>query len=229
MARLGRSYPATRIVVPSTIYTAPTPAFDAEAVSTKQTSVASGTPFTWTHTAAAGAYGIVVLEASSSSSNVGPAAGSATVTFGGSSTTSPGYVYFNNTTTLGYLWVFVIPSVSGGSQTISATLTQSGKTFTGWGSSYTYKNISGTGSLVTAYGTSATSPSASVTAANSTDIVWGIIGTGSTTLSSFSLTQRAIEASQNPSFVAGDTTGSATVSATLGTGMTWAVAGLDLQ
>jgi hypothetical protein len=119
--------------------------------------------------------------------------------------------------------------IPGGAQTISATLTQSGKILTGWGTSISYQNCSGIGSLVTAFGSS-TSPSVTVTPASASDIVLGGLYTFNQAISLFSLPNLRQSAGGNGIFDVGDEQGSSpvTISGTV-TSVPWAAFGLDVQ
>lgn len=210
---------------------APIPTYDNSAKSAHQPSLASGSPFTFNVTAAAGDYAAVVIWGSAAT--IGPAAGIAAVTINGQTMTALGYVYANNNTAGQYAWVFAYNDASAnalnnGSNTVSVTPTQSGGvTFGGYGTAHTFKNVTGLGSLQTAHGSSA-SPSVAVTAAASTDVVFGGIIAGAA-VSAFSLTNRQSSTS-SPAFVTGDATGSTsqTVSGTI-TSNVWAAFGIDFQ
>lgn len=202
-----------------------TPNYDHSAASARQSALASGTAFTWSSGGGtAGAYGIVFVAGSTSSTDL---SATASVTWGGTAMTSLGSQYNDNISTDGWGWVFVLNGIPAGSQTISVTLTQAGKTFTGEGSSYSYANVSSVGALQTAFGLSIT-PSVAVTAANTTDIVWGALQAQNHTATGFSGTLRQ-SASVAPAFYAGDTTGSATISATASSSTVWSAFGLDLR
>lgn len=213
------------------------PRYDHSARSASQTSVASGTPFTWSSGAGtAGAYGLAVVTAGSNASNFIPGTATPAVTWGGTAMTSLGYVALNNNTNSGWAWVFTLPSIlaggagiPGGAQTLSVTLTQAGHTFSGWGTCYSYKNVTGIGTLQTAFGSS-TAPSVAVTPAKSSDIVWGGLCTFNQTPSGFSLPNLRQNSGGNGIFYVGDEQGSSpvTISGTITSGA-WAAFGLDMQ
>jgi hypothetical protein len=222
MARLGRSYPVNRIFQPRPVL----PVYDHSAISTRQISLASGTPFTWpSGGGTAGAYGIVFVAAQNGGMNL---TATAAVTWGGTAMTSLGNKYDASVTTSGWGWVFVLNGIPGGNSTISVTMTQSGQTFSGFGSSFSYAGVSSVGALQTAAGNAAANPTLAVTAANTTDIVWGGITTNNAAMSAFSLTTRQ----DSPSglvFYAGDTTGSTSVTVGGTAAAQWSAFGLDLK
>lgn len=203
------------------------PTYDNSAKSTKQSALASGTPFTWSHTGSGGAYGIVFVACQSGVMTL--SATTASVTWGGTTMTSLGNLYNHSTSTQGWGWVFALNGIPSGAQTISVTMTQSGQTFTGYGSSYSYTNVSSVGTLQTASGVTPTNPTLSATAANTTDIVWGAISTNNVALSAFSLTARQNNNTPSPVFWAGDTTGSTSVTVSGTSAAQWSVFGLDLK
>lgn len=203
------------------------PTYDNSVKSAKQSALASGSPFTWSHTGSAGAYGIVFVACQSGVMTL--AATTASVTWGGTTMTSLGNLYNHSTSTQGWGWVFVLNGIPAGAQTISVTLTQSGQTFTGYGSSYSYTNIASVGTLQTASGVTPTNPTLSVTAANTTDIVWGATSTNNVALSGFSLTARQNNNTPSPVFWGGDTTGSTSVTVSGTSAAQWSVFGLDLK
>jgi hypothetical protein len=82
------------------------------------------------------------------------------------------------------------------------------------------------GTLQTAFGTA--NPSVSVTAANSTDIVWGGISSKNAAVTGFTLTTRQNSAGA-PFFYGGDTTGSTSVTVGGTAAANWSAFGLDLQ
>jgi hypothetical protein len=210
------------------------PSYDNSAASSYQNAVASPATFTWSHTTAAGSYAIVLVACGEGFSNMGGPAGTttATVTFGGVTLSSLGAVKANNDGNRGWLWVFGgnVSSAGSGSKTVSVTLTESGLSFYGWGSSYTYQAVGSVGTLQTAFGAS-TSPTKAVTSASGRR-VWGSVMANAfgDNLTSFSLTARQTkQVTGNPGFTAGDAAGAATV--TVSASMTsdeWAVVGLDL-
>jgi hypothetical protein len=187
---------------------------DSSAVSAAQSSLASGTPFTFTQTATQGAYAIVAIFG-----EVGTAVtltDTATVTFGGQTMTSPvgGSLYDNNTAAEGFIWVWVLPSVAvGGSNTISVEFS-SGNTFTGYAASFTYLGVGSAGAPVSAFGSSV-SPTLAVPSAAG-NLVWGAINSFGSTYSVPSFTERQESFGTNPAFIAGDAPGapSVTISAT---------------
>jgi hypothetical protein len=201
---------------------------DSSAVSAAQSSLASGTPFTFTQTATQGAYAIVAIFG-----EVGTAVtltDTATVTFGGQTMTSPvgGSLYGNNTAAEGFIWVWVLPSVAvGGSNTISVEFS-SGNTFTGYAASFTYLGVGSAGAPVSAFGSSV-SPTLAVPSAAG-NLVWGAINSFGSTYSVPSFTERQESFGTNPAFIAGDAPGapSVTISATSSVSTVWAVIGLNL-
>lgn len=200
------------------------PAYDGSAKSAATGVLPSGTPFSWSASGTSGAYGIVLLDCISGFMDLGL---TATATWGGIPMTRLGGVYKNNNSTFGFQLVFVLDGIPGGSQNIVVTPTQSGKSFAGYGTSYSYTNVASVGSLVTAYGSGA--PSFSVTAAHANDIVWGATDTNAAVLTGFSLTNTRQSNSGVPYFAAGDATGSTsyTVSGSA-TGAGWSGVALDL-
>jgi hypothetical protein len=203
----------------------PSPSFDNSALSAPQASVASGTPFSWfSGGGTSGAYGIVKLECGNSVMDL---TADVEVTWGGRPMTRKGGVYNDNNSTFGWLMVFVLDGIPDGNQLIQVTPTQAGKIFSGYGSSYSYTNISSVGGLLTAYGTGA--PSLAIPAENSNDIVWGAVCTGHDAMTSPlpSMTARQHVTGSGFNFYAGDAVGSATVSAT-SSATAWSAVGLDL-
>lgn len=89
MSRLGRGFPNNQLCwqVPPRLVQ-PVPAFDNSAISGYQSAVSSGTPFTWTDTAAPGTYGIVALFGNNNNSFT--SAATPTIKFGSASLTSLG-------------------------------------------------------------------------------------------------------------------------------------------
>jgi len=120
----------------------------------------------------------------------------------------------------------------GGSPvTVSVTFTEATKTFTGYGASFTYLNVSSVGPLQTSFGNSAAGSLVVPSAPG--NLVWGTVFNASGNVqSAFSLTLRQQEdlASNFPIFQAGDTPGAAnvTVAANLAGSFYWAAAGLNL-
>lgn len=200
----------------------PSPEFDNSAISAGTGVLVSGSSFFWpSGGGTGGAYGIVLLNNTSGAMDL---TADVEVTWGGVPMTRKGGVYNNNISTGGWSLVFVLDGIPDGDQEIEVRPTQAGKTFAGYGSSYSYANIESVGGLLTAYGTG--SPTLAITAENTNDIVWGAVCTGGVSMTGFSLTPRK----NSPSgvfFSAGDATGGATVSATASaTG--WSAVGLDL-
>jgi hypothetical protein len=213
------------------------PTYDNSASSSYQSGTGSGTAVTWSHTVAAGAYAIIVVFVPYASMS-GPGSGTtAVVKMGTVTLSSLGSVFINNAAE-GWAWVFGGYTSGSGAQTASVKLTESGQTFTGYGASFTYNNVSSVGILQTAYGGSATTQSVSVPSA-STNLVWGAIqiGTSGATLagfSAFSLNQRQEQDSNTTwgeSFIAGDIAGSSSVSVSVNTSSSfdWAAVGLSLN
>jgi hypothetical protein len=160
----------------------------------------------------------------------------AAVTFGGVTLSSLGSVYNNNTTGSGFLWVFGGAGIPSGTQTVSVEFTQSGGSWTGYISSFTYLNVAAVGSLQTAFGDSA-GPAVSVTPPSaSPGLLWGANSyNGWQPLNSFSLTNRqsVINNNNTPDYVAGDIGVSGTTAINITSGWPasnpWAAAGLVLQ
>lgn len=220
------------LLLPLSFGLTPAPAYDHSAISAYRNAVASGTATTWTQTATPGAYAIVSAF-SANQTNCVTLAATATVTFGGQAMASLGNVYCDNGSANGFLWVWGLANVAGGSNTVSLTFTQSGDTFTGFGSSFTYLNVSSVGSLTTAYGSS-TTPSVSVTSGLGST-VWGAVSCTSTSnVASTNVTTRQANptnATAYPQFVAGDCPGasSVSVSGTASNAFYWAAAGVSLS
>lgn len=202
----------------------PQPTYDFSAISGHQQSLASGTPFIWSSNGgAAGAYGLVLLDCGQSVMNL---SATATVTWGSETMTSLGSgVYLNNNSVAGWMRLFYLNGIPGGAQDIEVTLTQSGQVFTGYGASFSYTDISSAGTLQVANGSSG-NPAVAVTAANSTDVVFGAIKINNA-LTSVSFTTRQSETA-SANFYAGDTKGSTTITGSTGT-TGWCAIGLDLR
>lgn len=238
---------ATAIILPVTVAITATPsvtvaasvttglAYDNSTISAHQSLLASGTAFTWSHTAASGSYAIVAVYSDSAGTPTSTAA-TALVKFGASTMTSLGSISLNNVSGDGFIWVFGLASAPSGAQTVSVKFTQSGHTFSGWAAAYTYIGVSSVGTLATQASTS-TSPSVSVSSGTG-DLVWGAIAnysgvvSASAAISSFSLTQRqAVNSGTSyPFFISGDTAGATTVtvSATDASGYPEAAVGLNI-
>jgi hypothetical protein len=204
-----------------------TPLYDNSGQSTRQSALASGTPFTWTQPVTSATYAVVgILGTTTVTMDL---AATAVVTFGGATLSSLGSVYLNNQTTSGWIMVYGGYTTGSGTQTASVTLTESGKAFTGFGTSATYLNVSSVGTLQTAFGSSA-APSVTVPSATN-DLVWGLLWTGALfTFTSPSFTSRQTSSASAGSFIEGDTAGAAsvTISATASGSALWAAAGLNL-
>lgn len=213
----------------------PPPSYDNSATSTYQTTVASGTAFTWTQTATGSPYAIVAIysnDYSGAGSMVNTAA--SVVSFGGTGLSSLGSIGFDNNPGLaGWVWVFGGPVSAGASQTVSVKLTQAGDTFTGYGASYTYNGVISVGSLKSGYGTS-TAPTLAVPSAVN-HLVWASIGeiqtVGAPTFTGWGLASRQTQGTTGTliGYIGGDAAGAATVTAASSSSCPyWAVVGLDL-
>ena len=119
------------------------PAYDNSATSAAQTTLASGTPFTWSHTASDAKPYVLVAIGAGSHNTIDPSTATASVTFGGTALTDLGYELTWSTATYGFVWVFGGNRLPGGSQTVSVTLTDSGHVFDGYATSYSYDNAIG--------------------------------------------------------------------------------------
>jgi len=225
--RLGRGYPASRIVIPPPKFRLPS--HDNSALSSSQNALANNTAFTWGHTVSGG-YGIIVVTGNINSTT-GDLTVPATVTLGGVTLADLGGVVANNVDDVAFVRVFAAAGIPTGGQTASVKFNQVGTTFTGYGHSYTYSNVASVGALQTNTGLGDTG-SVDV-AASSGDVVWGCIMRASTptTFTSFTLTQRqTVTSGVASNFVAGDTvadTNPETVSVGIGSG-SWAAVGLQL-
>lgn len=209
--------------------TSSAPVYDNSAISAAQSGTPAGTAFTFTETVAAGSYAVVAVYGAL---ECGGLPASNTVKVGGVTLASKGNVSIdNNPSGSGWIWVYGgdISSAGSGSKTVSVTPSADLGFFYGYASCHTYTGVTSVGSLQTAFGNS-TSPSRSVTSASG-DRVWGSIATAlpGNSFSAFSLTQRKLQTSSDPSAISGDTTGSATVtvSATISSDA-WAAAGINL-
>jgi hypothetical protein len=227
---------ATARMLAPTVSLHSAPVYNNSAVSAFQNNVSSPASFSFSETIAANTYGIVCIEGGSGGFNMNDPGGAtaATVTFGGVTLTSLGFVNLNNTGTDGWAWVFGgdLSSLVAGTYTVAVTVTQAGSSFNGWAHSHTFTNVGSVGTLQTAFG-NGTSPSVSVPSAAGRR-VWGCVTAKDAfaTPSAFSLTQRQSQVVNfdPPAFVAGDAAGAptVTVSATIGS-ETWGVVGLDLR
>lgn len=209
---------------PPVFVTPAAPAPDNSAESANQVGLTSGSSFSWmSGGGTSGAYGIVLLDCVNSVMDLGA---TVVVTYGDFEMTSKGAVYKNNNSAFGWQWVFELDGIPGGDQEIEVTLTQTGKVFTGWGSSYSYLNVADTGALQTAFGTG--SPTLTVAVESANDIVWGAVDAGSHALTGFSLTTRQFSTG-TINYSAGDTTGatSVTIGATA-SATAWSAVGLVL-
>lgn len=200
------------------------PSYDTSAISTAKSAIASGTAMTMSSGGGtAGAYGIALLVCSYGSISLNA---TYVVTWGGVSMTSVGSTYVSGVGG-GWLWAFELPSllaggagIPGGSQTISATLTESGQVFTGWISSYSYNNVAGRGPVYTNLSPGANDPVISKIPANPADIIFAAAGMTSpsyypSSLSPMTTRQGGSLSVVNPGFVAGDgVAGSVLVNAT---------------
>lgn len=205
-------FQATRAVGPAT------PVYDNSAISARQTNLASGTPFTWTQDVAAGLYagpyGIVCIHCEHTTGTTMDLSATMTVTMGGVTLSSLGGVYLNNSTSGGFVAVYGANSIPAGTaRTVSVTPTQGTNTFSGYASSYTYKNVRSVGTLQTSFGNNTTG-SVSVTPSTANpSIVWGALGLGANqTVSGFTLTTRQFPAPASSSNypLIGDTSRSST-------------------
>lgn len=208
------------------------PSYDNSAKSSHQSAVASGTPMTMSYAAAANA-GLVVTLYGSTGGSGGPATDTATVTFGGQTLTSKGWIYDANAPSLPWQWIFTLDNQLGGAdaQTLSATVY--GHAFTGYIAVASYTNVPSFGNLQTGtIAANTTSPKMNATAEFSGDILWASIlaSPGSVVFSSPNFTQRQT-GNSSPSFLMGDTTGVlglTNLHATLDSAQSWSVAALDI-
>lgn len=202
------------------------PSYDNSAISASQANIASGSPWSWnSDVCTSGAYGIVKLDCIPGVMDLTAAA---VVTWGGVPMTRKGGLYRNNNSANGWSLVYVLDGIPGGNQPIVVTLTDtSSRVFTGKGYSFSYLNVAAVGALGTAFGTG--SPSLTVSATHTNDIVWGAVFTGSSAATGFSLTTRESSTSGAVISYGGDTTGvsSATISAT-SSSTAWCAVGLNL-
>lgn len=197
------------------------------------TNVVSGAPFSWTHPASgpgssAGTYALVSLYGAGTMT---PAATITTLTFGGttlSSLATP--VMTDNTAATTVLWVFGGFITAGGSLTVDVELTQSGDTFDGFATSFTYNNVSSVGTLQTAFGSS-TSAAVTVPSAPGS-VVWGTATTNGANPPGFTglIRQNMLTGSNQPFYTAGEYPGATSVAVTapLPVNYIWAAAGLNL-
>jgi hypothetical protein len=210
----------------------PIPVYDNSAISSLQSAVSSGTAKTMTQTVggAGNAYGIVAVAALNTSSVTSSA--TPTITFGGVTLSSLGFIACDNAGSSGWLWVFGGQNIPAGSETVSVKFTQSGDSWSGYFVSFTYLNVYGVGSLQTNYGSSATMSINTTPGASFPTVVWAIMNQpGSSVMSSFSLNQRQ-EVASSAVVVGGDinvsSTNTVAASAALNAGGSWAAASLSL-
>lgn len=209
------------------------PFYDNSAISSYQNTIASGTAITWTQKATPGAYCIIAI-ASANSTMIPPPTGTATaaVTFGGTTVPSLGNVYCDNVGANGWIWVFGLANIAGGSSvTASVTLTETSDHFSGFACSFTYNNVSSVGALQTSFGSGPTQ-TLSVPSAFG-NLIWGMQLQESTIgLGGFSLTPRQGSINYGntfPFFLAGDGPGPGVgVNATSISFFNWAGAGLNM-
>lgn len=202
--------------------------YDNSVQSAYQNFIASGANFQWTHSATAGAYAIVVILQAGGLTHQGTLAATVTtMTFGGTTMTSLGNVYSNNDSTQGYAWAFGLANVTGGSNTVSVTLTQAGQNFDGYAVSFTYNGVASVGTLQTAFGSS--SPQTLSVSSAPGNMVWGASCQDAGAFNSCNLVPRQQNSSQFPQFVAGDLPGASTVKiVTSATPFDWCAVGLNL-
>lgn len=157
------------------------PQYDNSAQFFNQNGIASGAAFsTWTQQVSApisglSNYGIVALYAANATTFTLSA--TPVVTFGGVTLSSLGNVLCGNTASQGWLWVFGAPNIPGGSQTVTAKLTQTGDVFYGNTASYTYLNVTSVGTLQTSFTTSTWTGSITVPSAVG-NTVWATLFQG---------------------------------------------------
>lgn len=226
--RLGRAYPASRIVTPPPRYRFA--AFDNSAQSANQSGLANNTAFTFGHTVA-GDFGIVAVTGNLASTTADLTV-PATVSLGGVTLNEvAGGRFANDASTAAFIRVFTGSGIPSGGQTASVTFNQAGTTFSGVATSYTYQNVASIGTMQTAVGTG-TSGSVLVPATIG-DIVWGFVLRNSTPsgFSSLSFTQRqTLTTGSVMTFAAGDTVAASSpvpISATFSSGA-WVTVGLEL-
>lgn len=202
--------------------------YDNSVQSAYQNFIASGVNFQWTHSATAGAYAIVVILQAGGLPNQGTLAATVTtMTFGGTTMSSLGNVYSNNDSTQGYAWAFGLANVSGGSNTVSVTLTQAGENFDGYAVSFTYNGVASVGALQTAFGSS--SPQTLTVSSAPGNMVFGTFCEDAGVFNSCNLVQRQQNQSQFPQFWAGDLPGASSVQLVANaTPFDWCAVGLNL-
>lgn len=145
----------------------PPPTFDAVSAGAGQT---SGSTITWTHTAAAGAYVFVFLDVTQNTS----------VTYGGTTMTSLGFIGENNSGANNLLYMFGLANAgTGASKTV---LVNEGSTASGYGTSVSYTNVRRVAAASSAFG-SGTSLSQSLICSSAQMIVQAFAFSSSTVTS----------------------------------------------
>jgi len=178
VARLGRAYPANRILQGRVIPVAPAgPAYDATGAGGFST---GGSP-TWTHSAASGAYAVVGVVVNGGVTVSG-------VTYGGTSMAMLGNVPLNNIASNGSVYLYGLSNVSSGSKSIVVTPASACALM---GNSVSYTGVTSVGTAQTTFGTG-TSMSQSTTGGGSgamTVQMFGSLATAAAT--AYSGTQRS--------------------------------------
>lgn len=198
--------------------------FDGTFVSAYQSNRPSPVAFSWTHDVGDDAYLIVVLVGVWGQMQL---AADKLVTVGDVRLDYLGGGHGYNGVSNGWLAVFG-GKVPPGLHTVQVNLTQAGKVFYGWGSSYSYSNAKPAGGLVLSYGWN-TNPTLMVPSAPGR-MVWSAFATGTTGASAFSGTTRRTLGTV--AMIAGDTqsvSDSTVSSAAISTSTAWVGVGLDLK
>lgn len=170
------------------------PAYDATGAGTATAS----TSLSWSHTATAGAYVLVAITTWTTVTSV---------KYGSTSMTLLGSIAIDNAaSSWGKVYLYGLASVSGGAQTVTATLGSS--SFTPAANSVSFTNVGSVGTAATAFGT--TSPSQSVTCSSS-QVILQAFGLWATSVTGYSAgTQRYIDSGGSSKFSAGIATAAST-------------------
>lgn len=193
MSRLGRGFPNNALMWGRPLSTLPV-AYDTTGTGYTTAAAAGSVSATESHTAAAGA--AVIAAVATLGNPIGSASSfTRTAKYGSSTMTSLGVVNCNNST-YGWIELFGITSVPGGTQTVTASVTGSGTFYAAAVNTVSYENVGSFGTACTNYGSSASPTSGPVTSGPGQRVVqaFAAVSAGATASSSaYSQTPRWVQ------------------------------------